>query len=165
VTTNDRWVISAWRDSLRDCVGFGDSSLPPLCKRTEPSLNLLTTFPVGESSLAPLCRRPVPSLKLLRAFFVGDSSLTYLADGDGDLVKALGLVEDMGFGVGLRSKRFALMVEDGVVTCDSPSLHESALSPLLSPSADPAAGASRWTRGWTSSARPAPSLLQIAKPN
>ena len=100
VTTNDRWVISAWRDSLRDCVGFGDSSLPPLCKRTEPSLNLLTTFPVGESSLAPLCRRPVPSLKLLRAFPVGDSSLTYLADGDGDLVKALGLVEDMGFGVG-----------------------------------------------------------------
>ena len=127
VTTNDRWVISAWRDSLRDCVGFGDSSLPPLC------------------------RRPVTSLKLLRAFPVGDSSLTYLADGDGDLVKALGLVEDMGFGVGLRSKRFALMVEDGVVTCDSPSLHESALSPLLSPSADPAAGASRWTRGWTSS--------------
>ena len=76
VTTNDRWVISAWRDSLRNCVGFGDSSLPPLCKRTEPSLNLLKTFPVG------------------------DSSLTYLADGDGDLVKALGLVEDMGFGVG-----------------------------------------------------------------
>ena len=150
--TTSRLARRTGRTRCRACPPARSAGRPsPICKRTELSLNLLTTFPVGESSLAPLCRRPVPSLKLLRAFFVGDSSLTYLADGDGDLVKALGLVEDMGFGVGLRSKRFALMVEDGVVTCDSPSLHEIALSPLLSPSADPAAGVSRWTRGWTSS--------------
>ena len=46
------------------------------------------------------------------------SQITFLSDGDGELVKELGMVEDMGFknGVGTRSKRFALVVEDGVVT-------------------------------------------------
>ena len=46
------------------------------------------------------------------------SPITFLSDGDGELVKELGLVEDMGFrnGVGTRSKRFALVVENGVVT-------------------------------------------------
>ena len=39
-----------------------------------------------------------------------------LSDGDAALVKELGMVEDMGFGVGLRSKRFALVLEDGLVT-------------------------------------------------
>jgi peroxiredoxin len=39
-----------------------------------------------------------------------------LSDGDGDLIRKLGLAEDMGFGVGVRSKRFALVVQDGVVT-------------------------------------------------
>ena len=45
------------------------------------------------------------------------SPITFISDGDGELVKELGLVEDMGFknGVGTRSKRFALVVEDGVV--------------------------------------------------
>ena len=45
-----------------------------------------------------------------------NSKVTIVADGDGELVKELGLVEDMGFGVGVRSKRFAIVVEDGVVT-------------------------------------------------
>ncbi len=46
------------------------------------------------------------------------SPCTFISDGDGELVKELGLVEDMGFqnGVGTRSKRFALVVEDGVAT-------------------------------------------------
>lgn len=38
-----------------------------------------------------------------------------LSDADGDVVKSLGLVEDMGFGLGIRSQRFALVVKDGVV--------------------------------------------------
>lgn len=46
---------------------------------------------------------------------VAESFITVLADGDGDLVQQLGLVEDMGYGVGVRSKRFAMIVEDGVV--------------------------------------------------
>ena len=39
-----------------------------------------------------------------------------LADGNGDFAKALGLEKDSSkFGMGMRSKRFALYAEDGVV--------------------------------------------------
>jgi hypothetical protein len=42
--------------------------------------------------------------------------ITIVSDGDGDLAKTMGLAEDMGFGVGVRSKRFAMVVNDGVVS-------------------------------------------------
>ncbi|RMH91094.1 peroxiredoxin [Lysobacter pythonis] len=43
-------------------------------------------------------------------------SLWMLADGNGDFTRALGLEMDASaYGMGLRSKRFALYVEDGVV--------------------------------------------------
>jgi peroxiredoxin len=39
-----------------------------------------------------------------------------LSDGNGDLVRAMGLELDAsGFGMGKRSKRFAVIVDDGVV--------------------------------------------------
>jgi peroxiredoxin len=39
-----------------------------------------------------------------------------IADGNGDLTKALGLTLDAsGFGMGLRSQRYAMIVNDGVV--------------------------------------------------
>ena len=44
------------------------------------------------------------------------SAVTILADGDAEFVKSVGLVEDMGFGVGVRSKRFALICDNGIVT-------------------------------------------------
>ncbi|GAP66599.1 peroxiredoxin [Mizugakiibacter sediminis] len=44
------------------------------------------------------------------------AGLHMLADGNGAFAKALGLVLDAsGFGMGLRSQRFALYAEDGVV--------------------------------------------------
>ncbi len=47
---------------------------------------------------------------------VGDSVLM-LADGNGDVAKALGLDFDAsGFGMGTRAQRFAMVVEDGKVT-------------------------------------------------
>lgn len=47
---------------------------------------------------------------------VGDDVLM-LADGNGEYVKALGLALDAsGFGMGTRGQRFALIVNDGVVT-------------------------------------------------
>ncbi len=47
---------------------------------------------------------------------VGDKILM-LADGNGEFTNALGLVFDgSGFGLGERSKRYAMVIEDGVVT-------------------------------------------------
>lgn len=47
---------------------------------------------------------------------VGEDVLM-LADGNGDYAKALGLEMDAsGFGMGLRGKRFAIVVDDGVAT-------------------------------------------------
>ena len=46
---------------------------------------------------------------------VGDGVLM-LADGNGEFTKALGLEMDgSGFGLGIRSRRFAMIIEDGVV--------------------------------------------------
>ena len=47
---------------------------------------------------------------------VGDS-VVMAADGNGDFTKALGLEMDAsGFGLGTRSQRYAMVVEDGTVT-------------------------------------------------
>ena len=47
---------------------------------------------------------------------VGDDILM-LADGTGDFTKAMGLEADMsGAGLGTRSKRYAAILDDGVVT-------------------------------------------------
>ena len=47
---------------------------------------------------------------------VGDSILM-LADGNGEFTEAMGLVMDgSGFGLGSRSKRYAAIIEDGVIT-------------------------------------------------
>ena len=47
---------------------------------------------------------------------VGDS-ITMLADGNGDYAKALGLeLDGNAFGMGMRGKRFALIVDDGTAT-------------------------------------------------
>lgn len=44
------------------------------------------------------------------------SDVVMAADGNGDYTRALGLELDArGFGMGLRSQRFALVIEDGVV--------------------------------------------------
>jgi glutaredoxin/glutathione-dependent peroxiredoxin len=47
---------------------------------------------------------------------LGDKLFKFVSDGDGDFVRSLGLAADMGFGVGIRSKRFALVIENGKVT-------------------------------------------------
>ena len=47
---------------------------------------------------------------------VGDA-VVMLADGNADYAKALGLELDAtGFGMGVRGKRFSVVVKDGVVT-------------------------------------------------
>jgi glutaredoxin/glutathione-dependent peroxiredoxin len=50
-------------------------------------------------------------------FSGGEGKLLYLADGNGDFVRAAGLDADMSAGgLGVRSKRFSMIVEDGTVT-------------------------------------------------
>lgn len=42
--------------------------------------------------------------------------ITFLADGNGDFAKAIGLeLDGSGIGFGIRSKRYAMLLEDGVV--------------------------------------------------
>jgi peroxiredoxin len=49
-------------------------------------------------------------------FTGGEGRILYLADGNGDFVKALGLSADMSAGgMGTRSKRFSMIVNDGRV--------------------------------------------------
>jgi glutaredoxin/glutathione-dependent peroxiredoxin len=51
-----------------------------------------------------------------RAAGVGDS-IVMLADGNGDLARALGLAFDgSGAGLGVRSRRYAAVIDDGLVT-------------------------------------------------
>lgn len=46
-----------------------------------------------------------------------DNIIKILSDGDGDFVKSIGLADDMGFGIGIRSKRFAILLnENNIVT-------------------------------------------------
>lgn len=47
----------------------------------------------------------------------GEGKIRFLADGSAELTKALGLDIDLsGGGLGVRSKRYSMIVEDGVVT-------------------------------------------------
>lgn len=59
-----------------------------------------------------------------------------LADGNADFAKAIGLDVDLSaFGLGTRSKRYAMLVEDGVVKVlnveDAPSQHDKASATTL----------------------------------
>jgi glutaredoxin/glutathione-dependent peroxiredoxin len=46
----------------------------------------------------------------------GGDGIEFLADGNGDFAKAIGLTMDgSGFGLGTRSQRYSMVVEDGVV--------------------------------------------------
>jgi glutaredoxin/glutathione-dependent peroxiredoxin len=66
----------------------------------------------------------------------GAEKILMLADGNADFAKKLGLEIDLaGFGLGTRSKRYAMIVDDGVVKYlaveDSPPQHEKATAEKL----------------------------------
>ena len=46
----------------------------------------------------------------------GEGKIEFLSDGNGDFAKAIGLAMDgTGFGLGTRSQRYSMVVEDGVI--------------------------------------------------
>jgi glutaredoxin/glutathione-dependent peroxiredoxin len=66
----------------------------------------------------------------------GEGKILFLADGNGDFAKASGLDGDMSqFGLGLRLKRFSMIVDDGKVTVlnveTKPGVAESAAAKIL----------------------------------
>jgi glutaredoxin/glutathione-dependent peroxiredoxin len=47
----------------------------------------------------------------------GEGVIEFLSDGNADFAKAIGLeLDGTGFGLGIRSKRYAMIVDDGKVT-------------------------------------------------
>lgn len=74
-----------------------------------------------------------------------DGKILMLADGSGDFAKAIGLDIDLGsFGLGLRSKRYAMLVEDGVVKVlnveDTPPQHDKSSAATLCSTIDRSLG-------------------------
>lgn len=61
--------------------------------------------------------------------------LVMAADGNGDLARALGLeLDGSGFGMGMRSKRYAMIIEDGEVSylgVDAKGIEKSAADAVL----------------------------------
>ena len=69
-------------------------------------------------------------------FTGGEGKILFLADGNGAFTKAAGLEGDMsGAGMGFRSKRFSMIVDDGKVTAvnveTKPGVNESGAAHIL----------------------------------
>lgn len=65
-----------------------------------------------------------------------EGKIMMLADGNGEFVKKIGLDFDgSGFGLGVRSKRYAMLVDDGVVKVlnveDAPPMHDKSSAETL----------------------------------
>ncbi len=79
----------------------------------------------GVDSIAVVAVNDQFVMRAWARFTGGEDKILFLADGSGDFVKAAGLDLDMsGGGMGVRSKRFSMIVDDGKVTAlnieDSP---------------------------------------------
>ncbi|TKT81152.1 peroxiredoxin [Aquamicrobium sp. LC103] len=79
----------------------------------------------GVDTIAVVAVNDVHVMNAWARFTGGEGKLLFLADGSGDFVKAAGLDIDLSAaGMGTRSKRFSMIVDDGKVTAlnieDSP---------------------------------------------
>ncbi len=70
----------------------------------------------GVDTIAVLAVNDVFVMKAWEEATGGKDKIVYLADGSGDFVKSIGLDMDLSAGgLGLRSKRFSMIVDDGEV--------------------------------------------------
>ena len=71
----------------------------------------------GVDTIAVLSVNDVHVMRAWSEFTDATGKLVFLADGNGDYTKALGMELDLSAGgLGVRSKRYSMIVEDGVVT-------------------------------------------------
>lgn len=71
----------------------------------------------GVDTIAVVSVNDVHVMGAWARFSGGEGKILFLADGSGDFARAIGLDLDLSAaGMGLRSKRFSMIVEDGKVT-------------------------------------------------
>ena len=71
----------------------------------------------GVDTIAVVAVNDVHVMGAWARFTGGEGKILYLADGNGDFVRAAGLDVDLtAAGMGMRSKRFSMIVDDGKVT-------------------------------------------------
>jgi peroxiredoxin len=90
----------------------------------------------GVDTIAVVAVNDVHVMGAWARFSGGEGKILYLADGNGDFAKAIGLDADFsGGGMGLRSKRFSMIVDDGKVTTlnveTKPGVDESGAAKIL----------------------------------
>ncbi len=110
---------------------------PTTCSRAAASSSSACRAPTPRAATATTCRASLEKQAEIKArgvdavavtsvndVFVldawskasGAEGIEFLADGNGEFAKAIGLdMDGTGFGLGPRSKRYAMLVEDGVV--------------------------------------------------
>ncbi|MBZ9674147.1 peroxiredoxin [Mesorhizobium sp. ES1-1] len=98
--------------------------------------NLDAILARGVDTVAVVSVNDVHVMGAWARFTGGEGKILFLADGNGDFAKATGLDADYsGGGMGLRSKRFAMIVDDGKVTAlnveTKPGVDESGAAHIL----------------------------------
>ncbi|MER9235201.1 peroxiredoxin [Mesorhizobium sp. M0622] len=90
----------------------------------------------GVDTIAVVSVNDVHVMGAWARFSGGEGKILYLADGNGDFAKSVGLDADLsGGGMGLRSRRFSMIVDDGKVTSlnveTKPGVDESGAAHIL----------------------------------
>ncbi|RUU08616.1 peroxiredoxin, partial [Mesorhizobium sp. M6A.T.Ca.TU.002.02.2.1] len=90
----------------------------------------------GVDTIAVVAVNDVHVMGAWARFSGGEGKILYLADGNGDFAKSIGLDADLsGGGMGLRSKRFSMIVDDGKVIAlnveTKPGVDESGAAHIL----------------------------------
>ncbi|MEP9385734.1 peroxiredoxin [Mesorhizobium sp. KR9-304] len=90
----------------------------------------------GVDTIAVVATNDVHVMGAWARFSGGEGKILYLADGSGDFARAAGLEVDLSqAGMGLRNKRFSMIVDDGLVRAinveTKPGVNESGAAQIL----------------------------------
>ncbi len=104
----------------RRVVLFGvPGAFTPTCDRNHLPGFLMNVDLIKAKGIAEVAVVSVNDMFVMNAWAKSsgaDGKITFLADGSAEFTKAIGLdLDASGFGMGLRSKRYSMLVEDGAV--------------------------------------------------